>query len=166
MPSELHPNPDRSKRNSRVQVHTLAKALSVAVVLLAACRTNANPVAVIVLSYPSGELSLRVGRDQASRLTYGELPEGLTIERGVFDLDELYGQLQGKLNEVVPSEKVPAGKTIGTVSFVFADGSQESYFIYDEAFSFQLLANACSHADFNETLNSDIYQTACSKLDS
>lgn len=136
-----------------------------AIFLLAACQTSPSPVAVIVISYPSGALSLRVGRDEASRLTYGELPEGLFIDRDVFDIDELHEQLQGKLRDVVPSDEIPAGQTFGTVTLGYVDGSQENYFIYDGEFATQLLAKACSNAHFNEASNGELYQAACSELE-
>ncbi|MGB7538053.1 MAG: hypothetical protein WBM17_05910 [Anaerolineales bacterium] len=88
---------------------------------------------------------MTVFRGGEAHLAYGALPEWLTVKPGVFDLDELAGELQSRLRDAVPAEERPAGQPFGMVSYRYRDGGSRDYFHYDGEFAEGLFVTACKN---------------------
>jgi hypothetical protein len=78
---------------------------------------------------------LLVKSDGSAYLFYGALPQSQEIKPNTFDIDDLFGDLQEKLNPVLPAENRPLGADYGMVQIGFQDGSEKDYLIYDGAFA-------------------------------
>jgi hypothetical protein len=111
---------------------------TLALVLAGGCSARANNVTSISLDFPHGATRLLVKRDREARLFYGALPQSQKIEPGTFDIDDLFNDLQDKLNPVLPAENRPLGAACGMVQFRFQDGSEKDYLIYDAVFAEKL----------------------------
>jgi hypothetical protein len=131
-------------KNSKRQLILRALLLlgAMALFLASGCNARANSVTSVSIDFPHGATRLLVKRDGRAYLFYGELPQHQEIEPGTFDIDDLFIDLQGKLNPVLPAENRPLGAAVGMVQFRFQDGSQKDYLIYDADFAKSLFAMA------------------------
>jgi hypothetical protein len=97
----------------------------------------------VVLTFPTGELFLHVDRSGVG-LSYGALFPVPVLDNGRFDIDELFQQLQPRLEEVVPGDEIPVGREYGMTMLSFSDGTGEDYLFYDAALARELFDIACA----------------------
>jgi hypothetical protein len=136
----------------------------VCVWMLSACNTDQNPVTRISLDFPHGGLRLLVQRDGDTRLFYGALPHSRIVKSGTFDVDELFQQLQPQLHDNSPGENPPSGQPFGIATLEFADGTEQDYLIYDEAFAEALFKTACANIVDEEDAGKEIFTAQCANL--
>jgi hypothetical protein len=123
-------------RISRRQLILSALLLwTMALALVNGCNARADEVTDISIDFPHGATRLLVKRDGSAYLFYGALPQHQEIKPNTFDIDDLFNDLQGKLNPVLPTENRPLGAAVGMVQIRFQDGSEKDYLIYDGAFA-------------------------------
>ena len=134
---------------------------AVSVLFLAGCGGQAKTVTRISLDFPHGELRLLVRRDSETHLFYGALPTSRTIPSGVFDIDEVYTQLQPRLHKVVPSEVRPLGRPYGLATVEFSNGSSRDYLLYDDDFAGELFKKACQHKVDKTDSSEALFEQVC-----
>jgi hypothetical protein len=137
------------------------------ILALAGCSTRANAVTSISLDFPNGGLRLLVQRDGDPHLFYGELPTFWSIRKGIFNIDELFSQLQSRLHENAPAEGRLAGQPFGMVAIQLRDGSSREYLIYDEEFTGQLLKKVCLNRLPNQEENGSseaLFERECANI--
>jgi len=138
--------------------------ITVSVLMISGCNTGTNPVTSIILDFPHGGLRLLVQRDGDIRLYYGALPTSQAVKNGIFDIDELFQQLQLRLHEVVPAEARPLGQPYGMATLEFSDGSERDYLIYDQAFAKELFKAACANSLEVEDSARKLFTAQCNDL--
>jgi hypothetical protein len=111
-------------------------------VLASGCSARADKVTNISIDFPHGETRLLVKREGRAYLFYGALPQRQEIEPNTFDIDDLFNELQERLNPVLPAENRPLGEPYGMVQIRFQDGSEKDYLIYDGDFAEKLFERA------------------------
>ena len=131
------------------------------VLLLSACRADAQSVDRISLDFPYGETRLLVRRGGEARLFYAALPEALMVEDGVFDFDMLFDQLQTRIHDVVPAEERTIGKPFGMVTVWFRDGGYKDYLLYDGDFAESLFVEACRNLMPGREISETLYKMVC-----
>ncbi len=139
----------------------LFAACSFLVLAFSACQVKSETVDSISLDFPHGEARLLVWRGGEARLFYAELPNSLVIKSGVFDIDELYGQLQNRIHDKEPAEDRSAGQPFGMVTFSYRDGSSKDYFTYDGEFAEGIFMTACSNVLESDGMSSLLYGMVC-----
>ena len=101
--------------------------------LQAGCNDNISSIESISIDFPHGETRLLVQKNGDAFLFYGALPQSQKIKNSVFDIDELYTQLQPRLHDNVPREKWPNPTSkSGMVTITFDNNEQRDYLIFDE----------------------------------
>lgn len=141
-------------------------SVTVLAVMAAACNPSAPQVTWISVDFPHGELRLHVWREGDAKLLYGALPASLTIPNHIFDIDDLYQQLEPRLQDVASAENRPIGQPYGMATIELSDGSERDYLIYDEVFALELFQVACTNAVENEKSGAEIITAACDRLGS
>jgi hypothetical protein len=131
--------------------------------IFAGCRGSKAPT-TISLDFPHGEARLLVRRGRDAQLYYGALPTSCSVPQEVFDIDELFSQLQPRLHEVVPSEERPFDGPYGMVTLGFGSGDPESYLIYDAAYAVDLLNRACDHRARQTDPAEALFEQVCADL--
>jgi hypothetical protein len=121
-------------------------------------------VTSISLDFPHGEARVLVQRDNGARLFYAALPTSRAIQRGTFDIDEVYDQLQTRIYEVVPAEERPLGQPYGMVTIWFRNGNSQDYLIYDEEYANTLLRRACSNRVEEDDSAAELFEGVCSNV--
>lgn len=129
--------------------------------VLAGCTTKAERIS---LSFPYGELRLLVQRDSDTLLFYGALPQSRTIPSDIFDIDELFTQLQTRLHEMAPAEKRLPGQPYGAVTIWLSDGRSRDYMLYDGDYAGEIFKLACQHRVRQEDPSAAILDQACTTI--
>ncbi|MFW2373290.1 MAG: hypothetical protein ACN4GM_09220 [Gammaproteobacteria bacterium] len=132
-----------------------------AVLVLAGCTTKANRIS---LDFPQGELRLLVQRIGDTLLFYGALPKPQAIPSGIFDIDELFTQLQTRLHEVVSTEKRPLGQPYAAVTIWLNDGGSRAYILYDGDYAGEIFKQACQHRVREVASSAAIFEKACAAI--
>ena len=132
--------------------------------LLSACDSDPASVTGIVVDFPHGALRLLVRRDGETRLFYGALPTHRAVQSNTFNIDDLFQQLQPRLQDNVPAENRPLGQPYGMATIGFSDGSEQDYLIYDETFAVELLKAACARSVEAEDVGAEIVTAECARL--
>jgi len=149
-----------SVRKSRFIVLSIA----LGALILSACNTDIPVVTRIIVDFPHGALRLLVQRDDKVRLFYGELPTSRAIQNSIFNIDDLFQQLQPRLHDVVSAENRPIGQPYGMATIEFSDGSEQDYLIYDGTFAVELFKAACANILEDEESSGEIVTAECAKL--
>jgi hypothetical protein len=120
----------------------------------------------IIVDFPHGELRLLVRREGKTRLFYGALPRHRTVQSNIFNIEDLFQQLQPRLHDNVPAENRPLGQPYGMATIEFSNGSEQDYLIYDETFAVELFQVACANLVEDEEFGSEIVIAVCAKIGS
>ena len=126
------------KKNNKTNhvVKIIAMLLGMMVFVIAnGCNTRAEMPTTINMDFPHGETRLLVNEDGTAFLFYASRPQHEVVRPNTFELDELFNDLQDKLNPNVPMEERPVHDAYGMVTFRFSDGREEDYLIYDGDFA-------------------------------
>lgn len=132
--------------------------------LLSSCSQDRALPSTINLDFPHSELRLLVQRDDDALLFYGAHPMSREVPQGVFDIDVVLDQLQGRLREVVPSEDRPPGRSYGLVTIDFDNGASMDYLIYDGAYASVLFMKSCSNRVRQEDSATEIFERSCASV--
>ena len=97
-----------------------------------------------MLDYTHGESRLLVERGGETLLFYGSHPSYQKIKDGIIDIDELYRQLEERLNSNASSENwSDSTSTSGMVTIQYKDKTEKDFLIFDEEeFAESLLGRA------------------------
>ncbi len=97
------------------------------------CDEKNSSIERISMDFPHGETRLLVQKNGDAFLFYGALPQSQKVKNSVFNIDELYTQLQPRLHDNVPREKWPnPNSKSGMVTITFDNNEQRDYLIFDE----------------------------------
>ncbi|MBN2085140.1 MAG: hypothetical protein JW748_07920 [Anaerolineales bacterium] len=127
------------------------------------CQPKTGKIESISLDFPHGETRLTVRRDGRARLSYGALPEWLTVESGVFDAGQLAEELRPLLKDMVASEERPIGQPFGMVSCQYRDGGSGEYYLFHGEFAEGLFVTACRNLVAEEEESSVLYEMVCAQ---
>ena len=118
--------------------------LTLCCLLLEGCSINSPVIESISIDFPHGETRLAVWKNGEAALFYGARPQHEIVRAGVFNVQELYKQLQPRLNPNVPREDWPnPSSTAGMVQIRFKEQDKIDYLIFDEkAFVEELFSKA------------------------
>lgn len=140
--------------------------ITLGVLVLSACDTNTTFVAGISVDFPHGELRLLVQRDNETRLFYGAHPAHRVVQSNIFNIDDLFQQLQPRLHENVAAENRRSDLPYGMAIVEFSDGSEQDYLIYDKRFVIELFQTACANLLEEDESGAEIVTAECAKLGS
>ena len=126
------------KKNNKTNhvVKIIAMLLGVMVFVIAnGCSKRAEMPTTISMDFPHGETRLLVKEDGTAFLFYAALPQHEVVRPNTFELDQLFNELQDKIDPNAPMEERPVHEAYGMVTFRFSDGREDVCLIYDGAFA-------------------------------
>lgn len=107
--------------------------LTLCCLLLAGCSINSRVIESISIDFPHGETRLVVWKNGEAALFYGARPQHETVRAGIFNVQDLYKQLQPRLNRNTPREEWPnPNATPGMVQIRFKDNGNRDFLIFNE----------------------------------
>lgn len=118
--------------------------LALCYLLSEGCNNDSHVIESISIDFPHGETRLVVWKNGEAALFYGALPQHNVVKTGIFDVENLYKQLQLRLHRNGPREEWPnPTSTSGMVQIKFKDKGNKDYLIFDEkAFAEELFSKA------------------------